>query len=115
MPQQLNDKKVAILVDDRFEQAELEEPLKALREAGATVHVVSSRGPRLTGMKHNDVGDPFDVDVPLAEASPDDYDGLVLPGGVINADTLRTDPAAQAFAKAFDQAGKPLAVVCHGP
>jgi len=114
MPQ-LNDIRIAILVDDLFEQPELEEPRKALEAAGATVDIVSPKGPTVTGMKHHDKGDAFDVDVPLAHANPDDYDGLVLPGGVVNADTLRTDPAAQGFAQAFDRAGKPIAVVCHGP
>ena len=115
MPQQLDDKKIAILVDDLFEQPELAEPKKALEAAGATVHIVSPKGPKVTGMKHHDQGDSFDVDVPLDKARPEDYDGLVLPGGVVNADTLRTSEAAQAFAKAFDAAGKPIAVVCHGP
>ena len=115
MTQQLNDKKIAILVDDLFEQPELAEPKKALEAAGATVHIVSPKGPKVTGMKHHDKGDSFDVDVPLAQAKPEDYDGLVLPGGVVNADTLRTNEAAQQFAKAFDGAGKPIAVVCHGP
>ncbi len=115
MTRQLNDMKIAILVDDLFEQAELAEPKKALEAAGATVHIVSSKGPKVTGMKHRERGDSFDVDVPLASAKPDDYDGLVLPGGVVNADTLRTDEAAQTFARAFDGAGKPIAVVCHGP
>ena len=115
MPQQLIDKKIAILVDDLFEQPELAEPKKALEAAGATVHIVSPKGPKVTGMKHHDKGDSFPVDVPLDQAKAEDYDGLVLPGGVVNADTLRTDAAAQAFAKAFDAAGKPIAVVCHGP
>ncbi len=115
MPQQLIDKKIAILVDDLFEQPELAEPKKALEAAGATVHIVSPKGPKVTGMKHHDKGDSFPVDVPLDQAKAEDYDGLVLPGGVVNADTLRTVAAAQAFAKAFDAAGKPIAVVCHGP
>ena len=115
MPQQLNAMKIAILVDDLFEQPELEEPLKALKAAGATVHVVSPKGPTVTGMKHHDKGDTFHVDVALDEARPEDYDGLVLPGGVVNADALRMNAAAQDFASAFDGAGKPIAVVCHGP
>jgi protease I len=114
MTKQLKDRKIAILVDDLFEQAELAEPKKALEAAGATVHIVSPKGPKVTGMKHHDQGDRFKVDVPLDQAKPGDYDGLVLPGGVVNADTLRTNEAAQAFAKAIDRAGKPLAVVCHG-
>ena len=115
MTQPLKDKKIAILVDDLFEQAELAEPKKALQAAGATVHIVSPKGPQVTGMKHHDKGDSFAVDVPLDAAKPDDYDGLVLPGGVVNADVLRTNEAAQKFAQAIDGAGKPIAVVCHGP
>ena len=107
--------KIAILVDDLFEQSELAEPRQALMAAGAKVHIISPKGPKVTGMKHHDKGDSFDVDVPLAQAKPEDYDGLVLPGGVVNADALRTNEAAQTFAKAFDGAGKPIAVVCHGP
>jgi protease I len=112
---QLDGMKIAILVDDLFEQAELAEPKKALEAAGATVHIVSPKGPKVTGMKHHDKGDSFAVDVPLDKARPEDYDGLALPGGVVNADTLRINEAARKFAKAFDGAGKPIAVVCHGP
>lgn len=112
---QLDGMKIAILVDDLFEQAELAEPKKALEAAGATVHIVSPKGPRVTGMKHDQKGDSFAVDVPLSRAKPEDYDGLVLPGGVVNADALRmVDPARQ-FARHFDQAAKPIAVICHGP
>ena len=114
-PSRLDQMKIAILVDDLFEQPELAEPRKALEAAGATVHIVSPKGPTVTGMRHHDKGDSFQVDVPLEQARPEDYDGLVLPGGVVNADTLRTSEAARAFAKAFDVAGKPIAVVCHGP
>jgi protease I len=114
MTQQIKDMKIAILVDDLFEQAELAEPRQALKAAGATVHIVSPKGPQVTGMKHHDKGDSFDVDVPLADARADDYDGLVLPGGVVNADVLRTNEAAQKFVQAIDGAGKPVAVVCHG-
>ena len=112
---QLSDMKLAILVDDLFEQPELEEPLKALKATGATVHIVSPKGPTVTGMKHHDKGDTFHVDVALDEARPEDYDGLVLPGGVVNADSLRMVEAARAFAQYVDKAGKPIAVVCHGP
>jgi protease I len=107
--------KVAILVDDLFEQAELAEPKRALEEAGATVHVVSPKGPSVTGMQHDRKGDGFKVDVPLEQADPDDYDGLVLPGGVINADALRMVEPARRFVQAIDKAAKPIAVVCHGP
>ena len=115
MNQPLHAMKIAILVDDLFEQAELAEPRKALQAAGATVHIVSPKGPKVTGMKHDQKGDSFAVDVPLAQARPQDYDGLVLPGGVINADALRMVDAARRFVQAFDQAAKPIAVICHGP
>jgi len=115
MTKQLKDMKVAIVVDDLFEQAELAEPKKALEEAGVTVHIVAPKGPTVTGMKHHDKGDTFPVSVSLDQARPEDYDGLVLPGGVVNADALRMNALAQAFARSIDQAGKPLAVVCHGP
>ena len=115
MTKQLKDMKIAILVDDLFEQAELAEPKKALEAAGATVHIVAPKGPTVTGMKHHDKGDSFPVSVPLDQARAEDYDGLVLPGGVVNADALRMNPLAQAFARSVDQAGKPIAVVCHGP
>ena len=111
---QLDRLKVAILVDDLFEQSELAEPKHALEEAGATVHVVSPKGPTVTGMQHDKRGDSFNVDVPLAQAKPQDYDGLVLPGGVINADSLRMIDAAQRFAKEIEAEGKPLGVICHG-
>lgn len=111
---QLHGLKVAILVDDLFEQAELQEPLRALQAAGATAHVVSPKGPTVSGMRHDKPGDAFKVDVPLASARPQDYDGLVLPGGVINADALRMVEPARAFVRAFDDHAKPIAVICHG-
>ncbi len=111
---QLDGRKVAILVDDLFEQAELSEPLRALGEAGATVHIVSPKGPTVTGMQHDEHADSFNVDVSLDQADPADYDGLVLPGGVINADALRMVEAARRFARAIEDDGKPIAVICHG-
>jgi protease I len=112
---QLDGLKVAILVDDLFEQAELVEPQRALEAAGATVHIVSPKGTMVNGMLHDSKGDAFAVDVPLAQARPEHYDALVLPGGVINADALRMVEAARAFVQAIDKAGKPVAVICHGP
>ena len=112
---QLDGKKVAILVDDYFEQAELEEPKKALEAAGATVEIVAPEAGEVTGLKHIDKGDTFLVDKTLEETQPDEYDAVVVPGGVVNADTLRMNEAAHTFLKSFDEAGQPMAIICHGP
>jgi protease I len=112
---QLGGLKVAILVDDLFEQAELAEPKKALEAAGARAEIVSRHGPQVRGMHHDKPGDSFQVDVPLERADPEAYDALVLPGGTLNADSLRMVEAAQRFAQAFEAARKPIAVICHGP
>ena len=106
---------VAMLVADGFEQVELVEPTKALENAGATVHIISPQQNTVRGWKHTEWGDTFDVDVLLDDASVDDYDMLVLPGGVMNPDTLRMVPAAIDFIGAFNKAGKPIAAICHGP
>ncbi len=111
----LSGKKVAILVAHGFEQVELTEPRKALRDAGAETHIVSPVDGKVKGWKHDHWGDEMDVDVALSDASPDDYDALMLPGGQMNPDNLRGDPDAVAFARAFFQAGKPVAAICHGP
>ncbi len=108
-------KRVAILATNGFEQSELMVPQQQLKDAGFAVQVVAPKGPQIRGWKDKDWGDRVDVDAELSEVSPNDYDALVLPGGVINPDILRIDPAAIAFIKAFDAAGKPLAAVCHGP
>jgi len=108
-------KRVAILATDGFEQSELMEPLQRLKDAGFTVQVVAPQGGQIRGWQGKDWGERVDVDSVLSEVSPDDFDALVLPGGVINPDSLRTDAEAVAFVRAFDQAGKPLAAVCHGP
>jgi protease I len=111
----LNGLKVAILVTDGFEQVELVEPRKALDAAGAETSIVSPKAKRVRGWKFKDWGDKLDVDVVLDEAKPQDFDALLLPGGVINPDTLRIEPKAVAFAKAFFDADKPVAAICHGP
>lgn len=111
----LSGKKVAILVAHGFEQVELTEPRKALKEAGAETHIVSPVDGKVKGWQHDHWGDEMDVDVRLADASPDDYDALVLPGGQMNPDNLRADDDAVAFARAFFDAGKPVAAICHGP
>ena len=112
---QLDGKKVAILVADGFEQVELTEPRKALDAAGATTQVVSPVEGKAQGFNHDKPGDKVTVDVPLASANPSDYDALLLPGGVANPDSLRVIPEAVAFVKAFFEAGKPVAAICHGP
>jgi protease I len=112
---QLDGKRVAILVADGFEQVELTEPRKALRLAGATAHIVSPAQGEVMGWNHTDWGDSFPVDVPLDRANPADFDALLLPGGVMNPDRLRADPQAVGFVRAFFDAGKPVAAICHGP
>jgi protease I len=114
MASTLNGRKVAVLAVDGFEQAELIEPKRALAEAGATVHVISARPGTIQGFKHVDKGDAVEVDSTFDEARPDDYDAVVLPGGVVNGDAIRLLPQAQAFVKAADSAKKPIAVICHG-
>lgn len=111
----LNGKKVAILVTDGFEQVELVEPRKALDSAGASTRIVSPKRDRVRGWKFTDWGDELPVDVPLDQARADDFDALLLPGGVINPDKLRLEPKAIAFVKSFFDAGKPVAAICHGP
>ena len=108
-------RKVAVLATDGVEQVELVEPMRALREAGAEVHLVSIDAGEIQGLNHLDMGDRFRVDRTLADANPADYAGLVLPGGVANPDTLRTNERAVAFARAFVEADKPVAAICHGP
>jgi protease I len=110
-----NDKRIAILASDGFEQSELEQPLETLRAAGFRVDVIAPKGGEILGWKGKDWGSPVKVDVALDKATAADYAALVLPGGVINPDHLRTNAAAVAFIKAFHQDGKPLAAICHGP
>ena len=108
-------RKIAVLATNGFEQAELTEPVKALRAAGVTVQVVSPEAGEIQGMKHDQKGDMTKVDLELSKARAADFDGLVLPGGVANPDTLRINPAAVTFIKSFVTAGKPIAAICHGP
>ena len=106
---------VAILATNGFEQSELMKPKAALEDAGATVHVVSPESGSIKGWDQKDWGDSVDVDRGLADASVDDYAALVLPGGQMNPDVLRTNQEAVAFVKAFVDAGKPVSAVCHAP
>jgi protease I len=111
----LEGKSVAILVTDGFEQSELEQPRTALEEAGADTAIVSPKEGPIKAWDGDDFGDIFDVDVALSDADPNDYDALLLPGGVMNPDKLRMVPEAVAFVRAFFEAGKPVAAICHGP
>ena len=111
----LSGKRVAILATDGVEQVELTEPRKALDAAGARTMVVSPKSGSIKGWNHTTWGDPIKVDVTLDKTSPDDYDALLLPGGVMNPDHLRMNQQAVNFVRAFFEAGKPVAAICHGP
>ena len=106
---------IAILATNGYEQSELEEPFKAMKREGATVHVVSPESGSIRGWKDGDWGDPVVVDKSIADANPDDYDALILPGGVMNPDKLRMREDATTFTRAFFKAGKPVSAICHGP
>jgi len=115
MAQSLNGKKVAILVENGFEEVELTEPKQALETAGATTQIVSPQQGTVLSWQSTNWGDKFPVEVQLDRASPDDYDALLLPGGVMNPDKLRMNPKAVQFVRAFFDAHKPVAAICHGP
>jgi protease I len=107
--------KVAILITDGFERVEMTEPRKALENAGAETAVVSPKQGTVRAWESKEWGDDFPVDIQLGDADADDFDALLLPGGVINPDKLRLEPKAIAFVKAFFDADKPVAAICHGP
>ncbi len=111
----LQGKKVAILAADGFEQSELLEPRKALNEAGATTQVISPAGAKVKGWNHKEWGNEVPVDISLDAAKAEEFDALLLPGGVMNPDQLRMNPKAVEFVKHFTEAGKPVAAICHGP
>jgi protease I len=111
----LNNKKIAILTEEGFEQVELTSPKEALENAGATVHIISPKSGKIKAWNETDWGIEVDVDKELSTVSPDDYDALVLPGGVLNPDKLRQNKDAIAFVSAFLDEGKPVAAICHGP
>jgi len=112
---QLNNRTIAVLSESGFEEVELTEPVKRLKEEGATVHIISSKSGKLKAWNHDHWSIEVDIDKTLSEVNADEYDGLVLPGGVINPDQLRVNDDAIAFVKAFFEAGKPVAAICHGP
>jgi protease I len=111
----LKDKRVAFLATDGVEQIELTEPWKAVESEGGTPELISLESGEIQGFDHLDKDQTFAVDRPVAEASADDYDGLVLPGGVANPDFLRADEDAVRFVRSFFEAGKPVAAICHAP
>lgn len=111
----LNGLRVAILATDGFEQSELLEPKKALEAVGAATEVVSLKDGEIRGWNHRQWGQRVTVDQEVRNADPGDYDALVLPGGVMNPDTLRTKPEAVRFVRSFFESGKPVAAICHGP
>jgi len=111
----LENKKIAILTEEGFEQVELTSPKEALKAAGATVHVISPKSGTIKAWDKTNWGIEVDVDKALSDVSPDDYDALVLPGGVMNPDKLRQNKEAVAFASAVLDEGKPVAAICHGP
>ena len=116
MSESLNGKKVAFLVaNEGIEQVELTEPWKAVEEAGGSPELIAPESGEAQAFNHLDKADTFSVDKTVAEADAGDYDGLVLPGGVANPDNLRMDSDAVAFARAFFEAGKPVAAICHAP
>ncbi len=115
MSSELQGKTVAILATDGFEYVELTKPKQALEAAGAKTRVISPKQGTIRGWDVDKWGDEVSVDVSLDSAKPDDYDALLLPGGVLNPDKLRTEPKAVQFVKSFFEAGKPVGAICHGP
>lgn len=115
MKNDLRNKRIAILATDGYEHSELNEPKKALEEAGATVQVIALKAGEIKGWKDGDWHGTTPVDAVVGDVNEADFDALVLPGGVINPDKLRQDPKAVAFVKAFMDAHKPVGAICHGP
>jgi protease I len=115
MGNELNGMRIAFLATDGVEQVELTEPWRAVEQAGGEPELISLESGEIQGFDHHDKGETFPVDRTVADADPGDYDGLVLPGGVINPDILRTDREAMGFVKAVVDQGKPVGAICHGP
>jgi protease I len=116
MANELNGRRIAfVAANEGMEQVEFTEPWKAVQEAGGRPELLAPEPGQVQAFNHLDKGDTFPVDRAVGQADPDDYDGLVLPGGVANPDQLRTEPAAVSFVQAMFEAGKPAAVICHGP
>lgn len=115
MPQELKGKKIAILATQGVEEIELTDPRRALEEAGAATHLIAPEPDTVRAWDHTDWGAEFTVDVPLDQAKPEEYDALLLPGGVMNPDKLRLNEKAVRFAREMSDAGKPIAAICHAP
>ena len=115
MASKLSGKRIAFLATDGFEQIELTRPWEAIKAAGAKAELVSLKPGRIQGMNHIDKADTFPVDKTVKEVKASDYDGLVLPGGVVNPDALRMNEAAVKFVRSFFEQKKPVAAICHGP
>lgn len=112
---ELDNRRIAILVANGFEQVEMTGPREALKDAGARTDLVSPEQGSVKGFNHDKQADSFPVDVQLSAANPNDYDALILPGGVANPDSLRMNPEAVKFVKSFMESGKPVSAICHGP
>ena len=115
MEEKLNGKKVAIIAANGFEQSEFEKPLEILKKNGAMVEIVSLKKGMIRGWKENNWGAEFKVDKIIEEVKSDNYDALILPGGVMNPDQLRINKDVVAFVTEFIESGKPIAAMCHGP
>ncbi len=112
---ELRELRVAVIATDGFEEVELTDPVRALKEAGARVDIIAPKRGEIQGFRHHDKAGKVQVDRTLAEIRPDEYDAVMLPGGALNADAIRVEPALQAFLQALQNAGKPFAVICHAP
>ncbi len=112
---QLSNVRVAVIATNGFEETELTEPVRALKEAGAQADVISLKSGQIQAFRHNDKGIMVNVDKTLDQVQPDQYDALLLPGGALNADQLRMEPKVRAFIQGVQNSGKPMAVICHAP
>src|SRR5438067_1771056 len=111
----LDELRVAVLATDGFEESELTEPVKALRGEGGHVEIIAPEVKKLQAFRHFDKSTTVLADRSLTDTNPDDYDALLLPGGALNADFMRVVPEVKRFVQSFDEAGKPIAVICHAP
>lgn len=112
---ELSNLRVAVLATDGFEESELTEPVNALKQAGAKVEVVSTKSGQIQAFRHHDKSIMVDVDQTIDTVQPNSYDAVLLPGGALNADTLRLEPKVKSFLKQIQDAGKPIAAICHAP